>query len=132
MRKLLLFSVLTWLVSTPGVGDEGLPAGSLHISWTTPDGVNLTGLYRSPGRRGHWLWVLLHGLGSNKQEWLPFVGRLVQQGDGFLIYDARGHGESVHQPGGGDIDYRQFWTGPGSAWEKMVDDVDSGVRFLES
>jgi alpha-beta hydrolase superfamily lysophospholipase len=115
----------------PLAADQNLPPGTQHVAWDTVDGVHLVGLYRAPARRGHWVWVLLHGLGSTKEEWLTFTRSLSQMGDGFLIYDARGHGESLHQAGIGDLDYRDFHsTGPDSHWNRMADDVDSAVQFL--
>ena len=103
------------------------------VTWTTPDGVRLAGLFHPPDRPQRYVWILLHGLGSNKQEWLDFARRLAERGDGFLIYDARGHGESVHRAHGGAIDYREFRTlGVGSEWDGMADDLRSAVGFLAS
>ena len=79
------------------------------------------------------VWVLLHGLGSNKQEWLTFVEQMVKQGDGFLIYDARGHGDSTHLTNGGTVTYTDAKTaGPGSLWDHMPDDLKSAVEMLKT
>ena len=77
------------------------------VTWTTSDGVRLVGLYQ-PASAHRLVWVLLHGLGSNKQEWVTLVQQLVRQGDGFLIYDARGHGDSIHLTNGGSLSYTDF------------------------
>ena len=62
------------------------------------------------------------------------VEKLVEKGWGVLAYDARGHGESSKtvgkdkRPNG----FMRFGpTGPGSPWEKMIDDVGSAVKFLK-
>jgi pimeloyl-ACP methyl ester carboxylesterase len=108
-----------------------LPKGSRPVSWTTTDGVKIAGFYHS-AKEGHKVWVLLHGLGSNKQEWIDFVNALTPQGDGFLIYDARGHGESVLRTDKSTVDYRQFNTaGPGSQWDRMADDLGRGILYLK-
>jgi pimeloyl-ACP methyl ester carboxylesterase len=112
----------------------GIPAqaASKPVAWVTPDGVRLAGVFNPASGTGR-VWILLHGLGSNKQEWLGFTRALVKQGDGFLIYDARGHGDSQQQANGQTIDYRQFQTiGPGSQWDTMVADLRSAVRFLQT
>jgi pimeloyl-ACP methyl ester carboxylesterase len=114
-----------------GAAEEAKPEPYQSVSWTTPDGVYLVALYHPRESPGHLVWVLLHGLGSSKQEWLKFVRKLAQQGDGFLIYDARGHGNSVHRTSGGKIDYRDFRTvGQGSQWDLMTGDVESAVQVL--
>jgi len=101
------------------------------FNWTTPDGIQLVALYRAP-KPDHWVWVLLHGLGSNKQEWLSFARQLVQEGDGFLIYDARGHGDSTTGRNG-PVSYTDFRTaGSGSQWERMIGDLDGIVNQLKS
>jgi pimeloyl-ACP methyl ester carboxylesterase len=134
MKRTFLFGAcLIVFLSTVIRADLNLPPGTQHVSWTTSDGVKLVGYYRSAGRRGHWVWVLLHGLGSNKEEWLGFAPKLAQQGDGFLIYDARGHGESIHKESAGDLDYREFQSvGRGSQWSRMSDDLASAVNYLHT
>jgi pimeloyl-ACP methyl ester carboxylesterase len=102
------------------------------VSWTTPDGWTLSGLLSKPaGRKG--VWVLLHGLGSGKGEWQVIASELAKSGQGVLIYDARGHAESIKHTSSGDVDYRQFQTvGPGSQWDAMTSDLASAVSFLKT
>jgi alpha-beta hydrolase superfamily lysophospholipase len=107
-------------------------AASKPVTWATPDGVRIVGIYSVPKEASGRVWILLHGLGSNKQEWLPFTRRLTAAGEGFLIYDARGHGDSNQMSNGRPIDYREFRTaGPGSQWDTMIADVGSAVQFLQ-
>src|SRR5438876_10519234 len=85
------------------------------LAWTTPDGITLVGLYHPAARRRAYTWVLLHGLGSNKEEWDPFSHQLAQQGTGVFIYDARGHNESNHLATGQTIRYQDWLrAGPGT------------------
>ena len=103
----------------------------LPVSWDTADRVHLIGQYHAPARKDAVTWVLLHGLGSGKSEWFPFVDKVVAQGQGVLVYDARGHGESTLQDKQG-IYYQNFHTGgPGSEWNHMVQDLDSAVRWAK-
>ena len=100
------------------------------ISWATPDGVRIVGLFQAPREPKGKTWILLHGLGSNKQEWLGFVRQLARQGDGFLIFDMRGHGDSTQMVGGQTLSFKDFRaTGPGSPWETMIWDIRSAVHF---
>jgi len=101
------------------------------FEWTTSDGVRMEGLYHGASRSGAYAWVLLHGLGSNRGEWDEFCRKLAAQGEGALIYDARGHGESVHGAGGKTLDYKEWRdAGAGSAWRAMTSDLESAVRTL--
>jgi pimeloyl-ACP methyl ester carboxylesterase len=132
LRLTLLGLCLVMSFGAPITADELLSSPGKSVGWNTPDGVHLVGRYQQPSDAAGLVWVLLHGLGSNKDEWNGFVRQLAAQGDGFLIYDARGHGDSRHQVQGSDLDYRDFRTaGPGSAWDHMPADLKSAVRTLE-
>jgi pimeloyl-ACP methyl ester carboxylesterase len=102
------------------------------LTWVTSDGVSLVGLYHPPSRPEALTWVLLHGLGSNKEEWDAFARKMAAQGSGVMIYDARGHGESVHGRSGETLTY-QAWraAGPGSPWDQMPSDLETAVSLLE-
>jgi pimeloyl-ACP methyl ester carboxylesterase len=77
-------------------------------------------------------WVLLHGLGSNKEEWNSFSRLLAQQGAGVFLYDARGHFESTHLANGQTISYKDWLrAGPGTPWEGMPGDLASAVQELQ-
>lgn len=101
------------------------------VQWKTPDGVTLAGRYH-PAAGQKVTWILLHGLGSGKGEWDPFARQATAElGHGFLIYDLRGHGESVQGAKGQKLDYQQWMqTGPGSPWSAMADDLKSAVKML--
>ena len=101
------------------------------LTWTTDDGVRLAGLYHPADRSGAYTWVLLHGLGSYKEEWEPFARQAAGQGNGIFLFDARGHGESNHLKSGGAISYKDWQsTGPGSPWSRMPSDVASAFQML--
>ena len=101
------------------------------LTWTTNDGVEMVGLYRPAHRSGALTWVLLHGLGSNKEEWSAFGKKLAGQGNGVFIYDARGHHESIHLVTGETISYQSWQSaGPGSPWDAMPSDLASAVALL--
>ncbi len=135
MRTLIrgLASSLVFLTLSSASAADEIPRLGKTVSWTTEDGVDLVGQYQPAKSSGRPVWILLHGLGSNKQEWLGFARSLSDIGDGFLMYDARGHGESVRGAEDQPLDYREFRTkGPGSPWDRMVGDLDSAVRLLRS
>jgi pimeloyl-ACP methyl ester carboxylesterase len=101
-------------------------------TWTTSDGVQLVGLYHPASRAGAYTWILLHGLGSVKEEWEPFARKLGPSGIGTFLYDARGHNESIHATGGQTISYKDWQSaGPGSPWDAMPADLASAVEFLQ-
>lgn len=90
------------------------------------------GSFHPPAGSKGYLWILLHGLGSTKEEWDSFARELAKNGDGVLIYDARGHGESRQSLNREKaLDYREWrQAGPGTPWDAMVGDLDSAVRFM--
>src|SRR5579864_1784687 len=129
MRRFLAILLLS--VSTPLLASAD--SFWTPVSWTNPDGMAMQGLFRPP-KPGRWTWVLLHGLGSNKEEWLDFGHTLGQSGDGVFIYDARGHGQSNRRmPDGSAVSYRDFATqSPESTWGRMPADLASAVDILKS
>ncbi len=126
MRRLLSF--LTVVLMTAAV-THAAPVEKLRkVSFLTRDGKTLAASYRkaAPGKP---VIVLLHGLSSTKEEWLPFTDALGKAGWGSLAYDARGHGASDREKKG----VASLGSpGPGSQWERMVDDLGGALRFLES
>lgn len=102
------------------------------VSFKTKDGVVLKAFYQPPSNSKP-VVIMLHGLASNKEEWLPFANFLVSKGWGVLAYDARGHGASSKSK---DMDgtpngYQYFGKpGRGSEWERMIDDVGGAVAFI--
>ncbi len=101
------------------------------VFFKTQDGQILKALYVKP-KHGP-VVIMLHGLASGKEEWMPLVEACEKKGWGVLAYDARGHGESStsRDQSGSPDGYKYFGRpGPGSIWEKMIDDVGSAIRFL--
>lgn len=75
--------------------------------------------------------ILLHGLGSVRQEWELLTNVLKENGFGYFVFDLRGHGESVKTVSGKERKFDEFRKiGAGSEWEKMVNDLDSVIKYL--
>jgi pimeloyl-ACP methyl ester carboxylesterase len=101
------------------------------VAFRTSDGVVISGLYSPPSSLNVKTFILLHGLGSNQDEWQGFAGELIAQGYGFLSYDARGHGKSTVMADGKAISFETFGPGaPNSQWSRMVTDLSSAVLYL--
>lgn len=104
------------------------------VTFKTRDGESLVGDFRAPAA-GRKTIILMHGLAANRKEWAPLTAVLAKAGWGYLAFDLRGHGDSSTRraPDGDAVGYRYFGpAGPGSPWEKMVDDVGAAMRFLEN
>lgn len=101
------------------------------VFYYSTDGVKIVGVYQPPAKSSGEVFVLLHGLGSNKEEWNYFESKLTEKGYGFFAYDMRGHGESVTKKDGTILDWQAFGKpSPKSNWFKMVDDLAKAVNFL--
>jgi len=91
----------------------------------TVDGVVLQAVWFETEKPAKVGWLLLHGLGSVKEEWTPLVSKLVAAGQAVCLVDLRGHGKSTQRLDGSGISYQQFREiGPKSQWSKMIADVD--------
>jgi len=113
------------------VSAASLPGRALTLTFTTPDSYVISGKYHQPSTLQKYTFILLHGLGSTKEEWQQFEQKLVNDGYGYFAYDARGHGESARTIKGGTVRYDSFGTpGPGSPWEMMTDDLSRAIRLL--
>ena len=109
---------------------KGGPVGK-PVTFMGADGVILQGYHQPPASSTLTTYILLHGLGSNQEEWQPFVQELIKQGYGFLSYDARGHGDSVKTKSGKLVSYETFgMPRKGSEWGKMIDDLAAAIAFL--
>ncbi len=101
------------------------------VTFVTDDGIILKGLFVPPGDKSKTTFILLHGLGSNQEEWQAFAHKLLSAGYGFLSYDARGHGESIKRKNGLTITYQSFGTqGNDSGWAQMTGDLEKAVKYL--
>ena len=130
MKKLLGFTLVSMFafVLATSADENSFPQ---KVSFYTNDGVKIVGLYQPSSKSDGEVFVLLHGLGSNKEEWSYFESKLKEAGFGFLAYDARGHGESISKKNGTQLNYESFGKpSPGSNWSKMVDDLAKTVNFM--
>ena len=101
------------------------------VSFTGTGGARIVGNFFPPAKPERLTVVLLHGVGSSKEEWDAFSLACRAEGLGLFAYDARGHGESTGAASGKKIDYRTFYSrGPDSEWGKMVGDLELAVQFL--
>lgn len=124
LRKLLALSVL---LAEPVRADIQWQ----RLSWIAPDGVSIVGDYHPAEKSGALTWVLLHGLGSTRGEWKRLAEGMAKQGNGILIYDARGHGESTHTLLGQTLNYQEWRSiGPGTPWDTMNSDLSGMVQNL--
>jgi len=102
------------------------------VEFETKDGVVIKANFKKP-QNNKTTFILLHGLGSSKNEWQSFADKLQKYGYGFFAYDARGHGESTFYTNKGPIDYRTFgYSGDGSNWSKMPSDLASTLDYLKT
>ncbi|MFH0947423.1 MAG: alpha/beta fold hydrolase [Elusimicrobiota bacterium] len=108
-----------------------IPNSESQAKIITRDKVILIGKFVPPKEPSKFTFILLHGLASNKNEWYGFADKLSHRGYGYLAVDIRGHGESNKTTNGADIDIKYFGRpGPGSEWNKIIDDVDVMVQYL--
>lgn len=85
------------------------------VSFTSADGVELRGWYIPS--ESETAVILLHGHGASRTQMLKRADMLAQHGFGVLLYDLRGHGESLS-------DSRSL------GWQD-VDDVAAAMAYLQ-
>ena len=115
-----------------------LAAASAHsakaekIKFQNSEGIEFAGNFTKPHDPLQYTLILLHGLGSSKEEWDGFYKLLASKGFGVLVYDARGHGETKKKVSGEPIDYQLFYgQGLKSDWGKMIGDLGAARQYLE-
>jgi len=129
-KCIIVFCALLLLSPAFAAVKKGYHLGT-PVSFKTSDGMIIAGLYNPAASQGMKTFILLHGLGSNQDEWQKFAGELVAQGYGFLSYDARGHGKSTLTIDGKQVSYQNFGApGPKSQWTRMITDLGDSVMFL--
>lgn len=69
-----------------------VPDGAREVSFTTQDGVKLSGWFLPPPRGA--VVLLAHGHGENREQLLPEFRALAAAGFGVLAFDWRAHGNS--------------------------------------
>lgn len=83
-------------------------SGEKQVTFPAVDGAEVIGILRYPEKTILGAFLLLHGISTNKNEYLHFfetiADRLAEEGFGSLRIDFRGHGESL-------IPYREFTVG---------------------
>ncbi|OGS45090.1 MAG: hypothetical protein A2539_05835 [Elusimicrobia bacterium RIFOXYD2_FULL_34_15] len=96
------------------------------------NGLIYFGKFVPPKSSDKLTFIMLHGLGSSKDEWFPFANKLAEKGYGYFTYDLRGHNESSKDKNGTEVSYKSFFNiGAGSQWELMVDDMNYAVKYLK-
>ncbi|OGS18492.1 MAG: hypothetical protein A2219_03610 [Elusimicrobia bacterium RIFOXYA2_FULL_50_26] len=131
MTKLFFTFVFMVLFALPAPAKQWGGRVGAKVQFSSVDGILLSGLFMPPSSPGMKTFILLHGLGSNQEEWQSFIQKLVKRGYGFLSYDARGHGESTLDANGQKISFENFGApGPGSQWNAMVADLEQAIEFL--
>ncbi|MFC1500917.1 alpha/beta hydrolase [Elusimicrobiota bacterium] len=131
--KLRFKTVLAILIFLPVLLNAAATIRVNKISFSTNDGVKIYGSFIKPGSPDKVTFVLLHGLGSSKEEWKHLQGILARKGYGVLAYDARGHGESNKVDDGNILNYN-FFGDPTETdqWTNMIVDLNSVINFLIS
>ena len=122
MTDLAKYSIFLLFVCAAG------PAGAVEtVRFTTPDGCGIEALYQAPST-GAYVFVNVHGLGSDKSEWKVLEAELRKKGLGYLSLDLRGHGGSL-DCGGEAADYRLF---DAARWGSLSGDIKAAAAFLKS
>jgi pimeloyl-ACP methyl ester carboxylesterase len=99
--------------------------GGVDVTLTTADGVKLAATHWIGPTSNDRCVVLVHQLGSTRDEWAPLIAKL--RGDyEILAFDVRGHGDSRRGPHG-DLSYRDFAK---KDWEGAVRDLEAADRWL--
>ncbi len=132
MRWIYLhFCIFVLFCCPPAFGAFAAGATPQEVQFLTSDGVRISGVFCPPATSKKKTFILLHGLGSGKGEWQKFAALLQKAGYGYLLYDARGHGQSTETADKKHISYESFGRPrPGSGWSKMVQDLGAAVAFL--
>ncbi len=127
--SIFLALTLSAAAGTPAV-PPAKPAAPVEkkVSFKTPDGWTITGLYRAP-RKGGVVLILAHGVGSAKGEWAGFTSQLAAKGVGTLAIDLRGHADSKKGPKG-TRDYSDFDTT--GEWPKAEADLEAAADWLKA
>lgn len=101
------------------------------VELKTADGWTLSAAY-SPAQPGNKTFLLLHGIGGRKEDWIRLGRLLTRKGFGYFAVDFRGHGESRTAPDGSAAHWRKFPkpTKVYNEWGNMLNDVQASVDAL--
>lgn len=116
----LFLIVATWVQAgtMPAVG---------KVHFKTKDGWTLAALYQAP-QKGKPVAVLVHGVGSVKEEWDKLATELGKLGFGTLALDLRSHGESLKGPNGQKTDWQSL--GAAGGWARLEEDIEAAIKYL--
>lgn len=103
------------------------------INIITNDGLIINGILNYKPNQN--IVICLHGLGSQKEEWNPFIKKLEKNNIAYFIYDLRGHSKSNITTRGTKIDYRRFYDIYGNPlikeWQKNIDDLKFVIQYFK-
>jgi dienelactone hydrolase len=100
------------------------------VRLSTPDDVGIAASYYPPATNSAPAVLLLHGLGTNRDEWTTFAPLLQHLGYAALAIDFRGHGESTRRltaDGPQLIDYQNFTP---RDYQDLLLDTDTAFNWL--
>jgi len=109
------------------VAAAAAPAPPQRATFATDDGWTIAADYRAP-RRGGFVVILAHGVGSSKSEWSQLSEALAKRGIGTLALDLRGHADSRKSPQG-ETGYENFDAN--GEWPKAVGDLLAAAKWLK-
>jgi alpha-beta hydrolase superfamily lysophospholipase len=124
-RRVFFIGMAGWLVAQPA----GAQAPRV-LRLTTADDAGISAAFYQAAANPAPAVILLHGLGTNREEWSSFVPTLQRAGFAVLALDLRGHGEStrrVTSQGPVGLDYRKFAP---RDFQDMLLDLDAAFNWL--
>ncbi len=134
MKKLLLATAFLALALAGCLGPGQATQPPLNVtsealyepvSFHTPDGWTLPGIYYRPlGPTNHSV-LMLHDLAKSSAAWADTIQTMQYSGFAVLVVDQRGHGDS--SVNGSVVSYGQFQP---EEYQRMVDDVGAFVNLL--
>ena len=118
MRILLFLALISF----------ALPAEAQQrtVVFTSTDNCRIEGFYLAPSS-GALVFVNVHGLGSDKNEWGNFQKQLKAGGYGYLSLDLRGHGGSA-RCGGKKLSYTSLDE---AGWNAASKDIEAAAGWLK-
>ncbi|OGR87092.1 MAG: hypothetical protein A3J74_01150 [Elusimicrobia bacterium RIFCSPHIGHO2_02_FULL_57_9] len=114
--------LLPWLAAALCAAQAPAP-----VQFKTRDGWTIAGIYQTP-RLGKPVAILIHGVGSSKNEWERIAPQLWSLGLGTLAIDLRGHEKSASGPRG-PVHFREFDAG--GEWPRATGDIEAALAFLK-
>ena len=118
MRIIIFLALLS--VTLPGFAQQKT------VKFNTEDGCRIEAFYLAPSS-GAIVFVNVHGLGSDKNEWGTFQKQLKAGGYGYLSLDLRGHGGSARCDG-----KKLSYTSLNEAgWNAASKDIEAAAAWLK-